>query len=179
MTIAASGDSVRTATSAVSSVSTAPMTAIRVRKQRRLPVNVPALVLVLAGAVLQTIAFARATWLTSATGHLGFTGLRDWAQPGYAHDFVAWIAWVLLGVTTLFGVIACIRWNGASIFRYTGAVIAIVGALMTLGAVLLIAYQTDDPSFHVARNYAVGIYLAVLGLLASALGAAAGTGRRG
>jgi hypothetical protein len=34
-------------------------------------------------------------------------------------------------------------------------------------------YQTDADVFHVAANYAVGIYLATLGLLASALGSAA------
>jgi hypothetical protein len=43
----------------------------------------------------------------------------------------------------------------------------------------LLAYQAQDPSFHEVRNYAVGVYLAVLGLLATALGTAAGTGRRG
>ena len=121
----------------------------------------------------------RLDWLDSPSGRLGFEGFKDWAQPGYAQAFVSWIAWVLLGVTLVFGIAACVRWNGASMFRYLGAVLGVAGAFMTVGAVLLIAYQTDDDSFHVARNYAAGAYLAVLGLLASALGAAAGTGRRG
>ena len=129
--------------------------------------------------MLQGIALADSTWLDSPSGRLGFEGFKDWAQPGYAQAFVSWIAWVLLGMTLVFGIAACVRWNGASMFRYLGAVLGVAGAFMTVGAVLLIAYQTDDDSFHVARNYADGVYLAVLGLLASALGAAAGTGRRG
>jgi hypothetical protein len=148
-------------------------------KRRALPVNIAALVLVLGGAVLQLIALVDSIWLDSPTGRLGFTGLKLWAQPGYVAAYTSWIAWLLVGATTVFGVLACIRWSGASIFRYLGAVIGVAGAFMTVGAILLLAYQTDDNSFHVARNYAVGVYLVVLGLLASALGAAAGTGRRG
>jgi hypothetical protein len=148
-------------------------------ERRPLPVNIPALVLVAGGAVLQLIALADSIWLDSPSGRLGFTGLQLWAQPGYVAAYTSWVAWLLVAGTTAFGVAACVRWKGARVFRYLGAILGVAGAFMTVGAVLLLAYQTDDNSFHVARNYSVGVYLVVLGLLASALGAAAGTGRRG
>jgi hypothetical protein len=177
MAIAASGaDSVPSVPLVPSAVTARSRTSER---RRALPINIPAAILVVGGAVLQGVALADSIWLDSPTGRLGFEGFKDWAQPGFAQAFVSWVAWVLLGVTLVFGIAACVRWNGASMFRYLGAVFGVAGAFMTVGAVLLIAYQTDDNSFHVARNYAAGPYLAVLGLLASALGAAAGTGRRG
>ncbi|HEY7010241.1 MAG TPA: hypothetical protein VH395_14930 [Jatrophihabitantaceae bacterium] len=149
------------------------------RRRHTRPVNYPALVLVVAGGVAQFVALVHAVWLSSASGRLGFTGLREWAAPGYAQAFVSWIAWLLLAITVAFGIAACLRWRGASTFRYLGALLSVAGAVMTVAAVLVIAYQTSDRSFHVARNYALGVYLAVLGLLACALGAAGGTGRRG
>lgn len=148
-------------------------------RRRNLPVNIPALTLVLGGVILQLVALVNAYWLDSPSGRLGFHGLAGWAEPGFAHAFVSWIAWLLLAVTLVFGVAACIRWPGAGVFRYLGALIGVAGAFLAVAAVLVIAYQTDDNSFHVARNYAIGPYLEVLGLLTTALGTAAGTGRRG
>ena len=125
------------------------------------------------------VALVNVYWLDSPSGRLGFKGLQQWTEPGFARAFTSWIAWVLVAVTLVFGVAACVRWRAASPFRYTGAILAVVGAFMAVVAVLLLAYQTDDDSFHVARNYSVGPYLEVLGLLIAALGTAAGTGRRG
>jgi hypothetical protein len=148
-------------------------------RHRSLPVNIAALVLVVGGAVVQLIAFADSAWIDSPSGRLTFRGLSEWTEPGYAQAFVSWIAWVLVAVSLAFGVAACIRWRGAGVFRYTGALLSVAGAVMTVAAVLVLAYQAKDHSFQVARNYGVGAYLAVLGLLATALGTAAGTGRRG
>jgi hypothetical protein len=144
-----------------------------------LPVNIPALVLVVGGVIVQLIALVDASWIDSPSGRLSFRGMHEWSQPGYAQAFFSWIAWLLLAVTLVFGVAACIRWRAAGIFRYLGAIIGVAGAVMTVAAVLLLAYQATDDAFKVARNYAPGVYLAVLGLLATALGTAAGTGRRG
>jgi hypothetical protein len=144
-----------------------------------LPVNIPALVLVVAGVIAQLVSLADAAWIDSPSGRLTFRGLREWTEPGYAQAFVSWIAWLLLAVTLVFGIAACIRWRGASTFRYVGALIGVAGSAMTVAAVLLLAYQAQDDSFQVARNYAAGVYLAVVGLLVTALGTAAGCGRRG
>lgn len=175
MAVAASG-----AVPTPSSAATAPaQSSRRAWIPRNVPVNIPALVLVVAGAVVQLIALASSTWFGNPSGRLGFTGMREWSQPGYAQMFFGWIGWLLVAVSGIVGAAACVHWSAAGVFRYLGAVIGVLGAFATVGAVLLLAYQTHDDSFHVARNYSAGPYLAVLGLLACALGAAAGTGRRG
>lgn len=148
-------------------------------RRRSLPVNIPAMVLVVGGVIVQLVAFANSAWIESPSGRLSFSGLSEWTEPGYAQAFVSWIGWVLVALTFGFGVAACVRWRGASIFRYSGAVLGVAGAMMTVAAVLVLAYQAHDHSFKVARDYGSGVYLAVLGLLATALGTAAGTGRRG
>jgi hypothetical protein len=145
---------------------------------RSLPVNIPAVVLVVAGLIVTLVAFAGSAWIDSPSGRLSFRGLSEWTEPGYAQAFVAWVGWVLVAVSFACGVAACIHWRGAGIFRYGGALVGVAAAVMTVAAVLVLAYQAHDHSFKVARNYGSGVYLAVLGLLAMALGSAAGTGRR-
>jgi hypothetical protein len=151
----------------------------RAARHHDLPVNIPALLLVLGGAILQLVALVDALWVQSPSGRLSFDGLLEWTVPGFAHFFFSWVAWLLLGVTLGCGIAACLRWPGASFFRYFGAIISVAGAIAAVAAVLQLVYQTSDPTFHVARNWTVGPYLEVLGLLAVALGTAAGTGRRG
>jgi hypothetical protein len=152
----------------------------RVRWHRPpVPFNIPALVLVAGGAVLQMVAIADAVWVTSPAGRLAFSGMREWAQPGYASAFFSWLALLLVAVTTVFGVLACLHWRGAKVFRYLGALVGVLGMFLTVGAVLLLAYQSHTETFRLARNYAAGVYIALLGLFAGALGAAGGTGRRG
>jgi hypothetical protein len=165
--------------SSVPVVPAAVLPGARRAARRQWPINIPATVLVIGGGVLQLVALVDAAWLDSPSGRVSFTGLVEWTVPGFAYVFTAWLAWLLVAVTVGAGVAACVRWRGAAVFRYTGALIGVAGAIMAVAAVLLLAYQTDDPSFHVARNYGPGLYLETLGLLAAGLGAAAGTGRRG
>ena len=44
-------------------------------------------------------------------------------------------------------------------------------------ALIVFAYQSDASLFQVVRDYAIGPYLAVLGTLATAFGAVAGSAR--
>lgn len=143
------------------------------------PVNLTALVVVGVGVLAQLVALVTATWFSSAGGRLGFTGLAAWAQPGYGRAFVDWIAWLLVAVSAGCAGAACARWRGAATFRYVGALVCVAAAFLTVASVLVIAHQARDNSFRIARNYSLGVYLDVLGLLVTALGAAAGTGRRG
>lgn len=160
--------------------STAVIPRARMRWHRPpVPFNIPALVLVVAGTVLQLIAVSGATWVTSKSGHLAFSGMREWSQHGYPQAYFSWVGLTLVAVTSVLGVAACLHWAGARWFRYLGAVVGIAGAFLTVAAVLVLARQSDNDLFRVARNYSAGIYLALLGLLASALGAAGGTGHRG
>jgi len=63
------------------------------------------------------------------------------------------------------------------VFRVVGAVFATAAAFAPIAALLVFAYQSDNDTFHVVRDYALGVYLAVLGTMATALGTAAGGAR--
>jgi amino acid transporter len=176
MAVAASG----TDPASLGSTGVIPRARVRVRWHRPpVPFNIPALILVAGGTVLQMVAVADSVWVTSPRGRLAFSGMREWAKPGYAQVYFSWLALVLVAVTAVFGVVACLHWRGARVFRYLGALLGVAGILLTVGAVLLLAYQSDNETFHLARNYSAGVYIALLGLFASALGAAGGTGHRG
>jgi hypothetical protein len=154
--------------------------------RRRLPVGVVGLVFVVGGAVLQAIALVSSRWLDAAavpkTGKIAampavrmkFADFGAHTQRGFAHVYFAWGAWVLFAVMLGLGVTACVRWRGARAFRIAGALWGVIGAGATIAGLLVFAYQTDVEAFHIARNYSAGVYLAMLGLLASAFGAAAG-----
>lgn len=147
---------------------------------RRLPVGIVGLVLVVGGAILQLVAFLGAPWVDGAAApHAGTVRLRfgqfaDRTQRGFAHVYFAWGAWLLFALVLAFGIGACIRWRGGRVFRILCALLAVLGAFATIAGVLVFAYQTKVEVFHIARNYSEGVYLAMLGLLASAFGAAAG-----
>lgn len=152
----------------------------RSESRRRLPVGIVGLVLVVGGAVLQLIALLKVPWLDGATEshpasvRLGFSWFTERTQRGFAHVYFAWGAWLLFALVLAFGIAACIRWRGGRVFRILGALLGVIGAFATIGGVLVFAYQTKDEVFHIAGNYSEGVYLAMLGLLASAFGAAAG-----
>lgn len=136
--------------------------------------------LVLAGAILQLVALLSAEWLDGTSDsdrtqvRYGFGDFADRTGRGYAHIYFAWGAWLLLALMLGCGVAACIRWRGGRTFRIVGGLLGVFGAFATIAGVLVFAYQTDVEIFHLAGNYAEGVYLAMLGLVASAIGAAAG-----
>lgn len=143
-----------------------------------LPVAIGGLLLVLGGAVLQGVAFLGLSWLKTAPGpaqvSYGFGDFSDRTQRGWAFMYFAFGAWLLLAIVLLVCGAACVRWKGARAFRYIGALVAILAAFGTVAAVLVFVHQSHNPVFHVAGNYAAGPYVAVIGLVVSALGAAAG-----
>lgn len=143
-----------------------------------LPFAIVGLLLVVGGAVLQAIAILGAPWLKATVDNVevrydfGDFGART--QRGLAYVYFAYGAWVLVAFSLILGVAACVRWHRAHVFRYVGAIFSVLAAFVSIGAVVTFARQSHNPVFHVAGNYAVGIYLATLGLLACALGTAAG-----
>jgi hypothetical protein len=58
-----------------------------------------------------------------------------------------------------------------------GALFGVAASVAPIAALLVFAYQSQSDVFHVVRSYAIGPYLAVLGTMATALGAAAGSAR--
>ena len=148
-------------------------------RQGRLPVGPAGLVLVVAGAVLQLVALLHSVWVRGrdaggALTRLGFDSFAALAHQGLAYAYFVWAAWLLLAMTAAVGVAACLRWRWAAAFRVAGAVLGVVAAAVTLAAAVLFAHQSDAPIYHLARDWGLGIYLAVLGQLATALGALAG-----
>jgi hypothetical protein len=143
-----------------------------------LPFAIVGLLLVVGGAVLQAVAILGAPWLKTTvdqvTVRYGFGDFNARTQRGLAYMYFAYGAWVLLALSLILGVAACLRWRRAQVFRYVGAIFSVLAAFVSIGAVVTFAYQSHNPVFHVAGNYAIGIYLATLGLLASAIGTAAG-----
>jgi hypothetical protein len=148
-----------------------------------LPFAIVGLLLVVGGAVLQAVAILGAPWLQTTVDQVDvrydFGDFNARTQRGPAYMYFAYGAWILLAFSLILGIAACLRWRRAQVFRYVGAIFSVLAAFVSVGAVVTFAYQSHNPVFKVAGNYAIGIYLATLGLLASALGTAAGgvTGR--
>lgn len=147
----------------------------------RLPVAVGGLVLVLGGAVTQLIALVAAPWWRATVDgsqvRLGFADFAPQTWRGFAHIYFDWGAWLILGLTLGLGVAGCVHWRGAHAFRVVGAVFGAGAAFAPIAALLVFAYQAENEMFHVVRDYGVGVYLAVLGTMATALGTAAGGAR--
>ena len=142
------------------------------------PVAVVGTLFVFVGAVLQLVAILSASWwhvtLKNRQVTFGFTEFGQRTQQGLAFIYFSWGAWALLLVSLALGIAACVRWRGARPFRIAGAIVGVAGAVVTIAALLTFAFQADEDIFQVARNYTSGVYLATLGLLATAFGAAAG-----
>jgi hypothetical protein len=149
-----------------------------VANRRELPVSIVGLVFVVAGAVLQLLALVSVTWIKGTVGKVSveftFADFMPRAERGLAYIYFSWGAWVLLALSVALGVAACVRWSAARQFRIAGALLGVLGAVVAICAVLVFAYQSHLEALHVARNYTLGLYLEVLGLLATAFGAAAG-----
>lgn len=147
----------------------------------RLPFSFGAAVLVVGGVVTQLIALVRATWWQAGVGHrqvtLRFGDFAPRSWRGFAYMYFTWGAWLIVGLSLGLGIAGCVRWRGAHAFRVVGAVFGVAAAVAPIAALLVFAYQSDSDLFHVVRDYGVGPYLAVLGAMATALGAAAGPGR--
>lgn len=147
----------------------------------RSPVAIVGSVLVVGGVITQLVAIMAATWWQATVGQhtlrLGFADFAPRTARGFAFMYFSWGAWLVVGVTLGLGAASCVRWRGAHAFRIVGALFGVVAALAPIAALLVFAYQTQSDVFHVVRSYAIGPYLAVLGTLATAFGAAAGSAR--
>jgi hypothetical protein len=147
----------------------------------RLPVAIGGLVLVVGGALTQLIALVAAPWWQATVQgtdvRLGFADLAPQTWRGFAHIYFGWGAWLILGLTLGLGVAGCVHWSGAHAFRIVGALFGVAAVFAPIAALLVFAYQSENEAFHVVRDYGVGVYLAVLGTMAAALGTAAGGAR--
>jgi hypothetical protein len=156
-----------------------PLTA-RTTTNRR-PVAIVGTVVVVVGVATQLIAILAANWWSATVAkqqvgmHFGDFGPR--AVRGFAFMYFTWGAWLIAGVTLGLGLAACVRWRGAHAFRIVAAVFGVGASVAPIVALVVFAYQAETDLFQVVRDYALGPYLAVLGTLATAFGAVAGSAR--
>ena len=154
--------------------------AVQVRNVRR-RIAVTGAVCVVVGFATQVVALVSATWwqATVSGQHttLHFAAFAPRTSRGFAFMYFGWGAWLIAGLTLGLGLVSCVRWRGAHAFRIVAAVFAVAAATAPIIALIVFAYQADTGVFQVVRDYALGPYLAVLGTLATAFGAAAGSAR--
>jgi hypothetical protein len=147
----------------------------------RVRVAIVGTVLVVAGAVAQLIALASATWWEASSGathvRFGFADFGPHTSRGFAYMYFSWGAWLIAGLTLVLGLASCMRWVGAHAFRIVATVFGVAACVAPIAALLVFAYQSGSDQFHVVRDYGLGPYLAVLGTIATAIGAAAGSAR--
>jgi hypothetical protein len=147
----------------------------------RIPVAITGSVVVLAGVITQIVAIVAAPWWQATIDkqpvRMNFADFAPRAWRGFAFMYFTWGAWLIVGLTLGLGVVSCVRWRGAHVFRVIGALFGVVAAFAPIAALLVFSYQAQSDVFHVVRSYAIGPYLAVLGTMATAFGAAAGSAR--
>jgi hypothetical protein len=147
----------------------------------RFQVAIVGMVLVLGGAITQAVAILSATWWQATVGkqdvRFGFADFGPRAYRGFAFMYFGWGAWLIAGLTLGLGFASCVRWRAAHAFRIVAALFGVAASIAPIAALLVFAFQADSDVFQVVRDYTLGPYLAVLGTLATAFGAAAGSAR--
>jgi hypothetical protein len=153
---------------------------VRPRTARR-PVAIVGTVVVVIGVATQLIAILAANWWHATVGKqsvsMHFADFGPRSVRGFAFMYFTWGAWLVVGLTLGLGLAACVRWRGAHAFRIVAALLAVAASLAPIVALVVFAHQSETDLFQVVRDYAIGPYLAVLGTLATAFGAVAGSAR--
>ncbi len=147
----------------------------------RRPVAITGSVAVVVGVAVQLVAIINATWWNATVSGqwvaMRFSDFAPRSWRGFAFMYFTWGAWLIAGLTLGLGAASCVRWRGAHAFRIVAAVFGVVASIAPIVALIVFAYQSQSDVFHVVRDYAIGPYLAVLGTMATALGAVAGSAR--
>lgn len=141
------------------------------------------LLLVLGGAGLVLISFRFLNWYDVANsgadtvGDPTFRALLSSAQDlggaGVALAYFQWLSWTLLIAVAVIGASAALPLPGANVLRLLGFLFGITGALATYYA--LAQHQNAIGSANnVFHNATWGVWCAIGGFLAAAIGAALG-----
>jgi hypothetical protein len=145
------------------------------------PIAIVGAVVVGAGVATQLIAIMAASWWSGTVANqrvsMHFADFGPRTERGFAFMYFNWGAWLIAGLTLGLGAAACVRWRGAHAFRIVAALVGVAASVAPIVALIVFAYQSDASLFQVVRDYAIGPYLAVLGTLATAFGAVAGSAR--
>ena len=147
----------------------------------RRPIAIVGTVVVVVGVITQLIAITAANWWEATVAKqqvsMHFADFGPRSVRGFAFMYFSWGAWLIAGLTLGLGLVACVRWRGAHAFRIVAALLGVAASLAPIVALVVFAYQSETDVFQVVRDYAIGPYLAVLGTLATAFVAIAGSAR--
>lgn len=145
----------------------------------------PGIALVLCGAVLVLVSFTAVNWYAGSHGAdaVSDIGFRDLHQnlsafhaPGAATTYFGWIAWTVLILALICGFAANLPTAHANGLRVAGLALGLVGFAWTYYALAQYIQGLKDRGVDagVFDNAGAGIYLALVGYLLLALGAAIG-----
>lgn len=140
--------------------------------------------LVLIGAVLIVIAFTVTNWF-DGSGKSHFTQMHDavkvanqsHAAFGISYVYFSWLAWVLLAVTVVAGLVGNLPTSASAALRVLGLLAALAGIAATFLAIKLLhngSFQQNQGAPATYGDYlkhaSVAFYLAVGGFLLAAIG---------
>lgn len=155
---------------------------------KRRAVRLPAVALVLVGAVLVLLSFRFLDWYdvptrnaADAAGHITFGTLHSSVDQlsgtAAASAYFGWLAWLLLIALIITGVGANLPFGPADPLRLLGCVLGVAGVAATYFAIVQLhnAQVAAGAEKHsVFHNATWGLWLALLGFLIGAAGAVLG-----
>jgi hypothetical protein len=153
-------------------------------------IGVPGIVLMISGAVMLLVSFTSANWYPGSKAAdsvhgIGFSDLHhnldQFDAPAASRAYFGWVAWLLLILLIIVGLLANLPGSRADGLRMTGFILGMVGAAFTYYALSRYVQALADrgASQGQALDHAQsGIWLALIGYLLAGVGAAIGPLRR-
>jgi hypothetical protein len=142
--------------------------------------------LVLAGALLALASFRFLDWYAvpgqaaDSAGSVTFSDLHDNADQlrgaGVSSAYFDWLSWVLLIALIVVGVAANVRTGLTDPLRVVGCFVGVLGVASTYYA-LAQHFDATGSSHNVFYNATWGVWAALIGFVAGAVGAVLGPGR--
>lgn len=153
-------------------------------------IGVPGIALMIAGAVMLLVSFTSANWYPGSKAAdsvrgIGFADLHhnldQFDAPAASRAYFGWVAWLLLILLIVVGLLANLPSSRADGLRMTGFILGMVGAAFTYYALSRYVQALTDrgASQGQALDHAQsGIWLALFGYLLAGVGAGIGPLRR-
>jgi hypothetical protein len=141
-------------------------------------VGVIGLCIIAAGVVAVIVSLVAVDWFSFDFGngriaHFTAQHLANESDvEGFARAYFGWLGWILLVLAGGTGIGACFGSTAQMVLKTLSVVVSIVGALVIVVAVGNLTANTSVG--EVLRSASAGLYLAVFGMFAIAVGAAAG-----
>ena len=135
----------------------------------------------LVGVVLGVISFTALDWISQAGQTATFGDLKDiinasgslgQSLPGDTEIYFKWLAWVLLVVSFVVALLACLPTPANAALRGLGLLLGLAGIGLTIWAI-----KGSDPWGDVFKDKGIGLWLALAAFLLIGIGAVVGPQR--